>query len=235
MNRTPRYTSRTGLSLTEIMVVLVIGILLVGVLTPNLAAFFLLDQRSAARELALLYEQLHDEAVMRNVTFRVAYDLRNNTYEVQVGDPKVLIHTNPEAREDFEAIIQRRMDQMTETERQEFLSKRKQFQKLDARFKTKFELPSGTVFGGVYTPQYPEMMRPEDLDEDFDGIVYSYIFANGQSEHAVILMVTDGEEDDGYTIEVEPLSGAVRLHGEVIDWEDSHDFVPDEAPDLPSQ
>lgn len=233
--RSPRFTSRSGLSLTEIMVVLVIGILLIGVLTPNLAAFFLLDQRSAAKELALLYEQLHDEAVMRNVTFRVAYNLRTNTYEVQVGDPKVLIHTDPQKREEFEDMVRRRMDQMSDAEREEFLGKRRQFQKLDARFKTAFELPSGTVFGGVYTPQYEEMMRPDDLDEDFDGIVYSYIFANGQSEHAVILMVTEGDEDDGYTIEVEPLSGAVRLHGEVIDWEDSHDFVPDEAPDLPSQ
>lgn len=232
--RGPRFHSRSGLSLTEIMVVLVIGILLVGVLTPSLASYFMLDQRSAAKQLALLYEQLHDEAVMRNVTFRVAYNLRANTYEVQVGDPKVLIHTDPDKREEFEEMIQRRMNQMNEAEREQFLGKRKQFQKLEARFKSNFELPSGTVFGGVYTPQYPEMMRPDDLDEDFDGIVYSYIFANGQSEHAVIQLITEGDEDDGYTIEVEPLSGAVRLHGEITDWEDSHDFVPDEAPDLPN-
>lgn len=218
----------------EVMVVLAIAIVLMGVLIPSLASFFMLDQRQAAKDLTTLYQQLHDEAVMRNVTFRVAYNLRENTYAVQVGDPRALIHTNADEREEFEALIKRRMDQMSEEERREFLAKRKVFSQLDARFKSNFTLPSGTVFGGVYTPQYEEMVKPSDLDEDDDGIVYSYIFANGQSERAIILLVTEGDEEDGFTIEVEPLSGAVRLHGEVIDWKDTQDFVPSEGPNLQS-
>ena len=58
--------------------------------------------------------------------------------------------------------------------------------------------------------------------------------ASGQAEHAVIWIHSEGDDSDGYTIEVEPLSGAVKLHNELIDWEDSYDFVPDEAPDLPT-
>ena len=222
------------MSLMEVMVVLVIAIVLMGVLIPSLASFFMLDQRQAAKDLTVLYQQLHDEAVMRNVTFRVAYNLRQSTYEVQVGDPRALIHTTVEEREEYESRLKRRLELMSDEERQAYQSKLKTFTQLDARFKSNFVLPSGTVFGGVYTPQYGEMVKPSDLDEDDDGIVYSYIFANGQSEHAVILLVTEGDEEDGFTIEVEPLSGAVKLHGEVIDWKDSQDFVPSEGPNLPS-
>ncbi len=60
------------------MVVLAIAIVLMGVLIPSLASFFMLDQRQAAKDLTTLYQQLHDEAVMRNVTFRVAYNLRHS-------------------------------------------------------------------------------------------------------------------------------------------------------------
>lgn len=230
--RARRRGSRSGMSLMEVMVVLVIMLLLVGVLVPSLASMFMLNQRQAARQLTILYEQLHDEAVMRNVTFRVAYNLRSNTYEVQVSEGQTLIHTNREDREEFEELIRRRMDLMNEEEKASFLGRRKEFSKLEARFASNFELPSGTVFGGVYTPQYDEMVTVDDLDDEDDGIVYSYIFANGQAEHAVITLVTEGDDEDGFTIEVEPLSGAVRMHGEVIDWRDSFDFVPDDGPDL---
>lgn len=217
----------------EVMVVLVIAIVLIGVLVPSLTAFFMLDQRKAAKELTLLYAQLHDEAAMRNVTFRVAFNLRSNTYQVEVSDTQALIHTTSDEREEYEDYVERRLDVMTDEERAEFTRQSNAFSSLEARFKSKFELPAGTVFGGVYTPQYGEMVMRDELDEDDEGIVYSYVFANGQSEHAVILLVSEDDVEDGFTIEVEPLSGAVRMHGEIIDWEDSFSFVPDEAPDLP--
>ena len=74
----------------------------------------------------------------------------------------------------------------------------------------------------------------DDFDDDEPAKVFSYVFPNGQAEHAVIWLVSDDEPDDGYTIEVEPLSGAVKLHNELIDFEDSFEFVPDEAPDVPA-
>ncbi|MCB9674192.1 MAG: hypothetical protein H6737_03695 [Alphaproteobacteria bacterium] len=230
-----RRTSRRGLTVTEVAVVLVIAIVLIGVMMPTLSNIFMLEQRQAAKDLALLYEQLHDEAVMRNVTFRVAYDLRSNTYEVQVGEPGALIFDNPRAREEFEEDLNRRLALMSEEEKAEFQSKRKPFESLGARFKTKFELPRNTVIGGVYTPQYGDMVKREDVmdDEDAEGKVFSYIFPNGQAEHAVIWIVDQYDDEDGFTVEIEPLSGSVHLHRELIDWEDSYDFVPNEGPDLP--
>lgn len=226
--------SRKGLTLTEVMVVLAILLLLVGIMVPSAESFFMLDQRKAGKELALLYEQLHDEAVMRNVTFRVAYNLRQDTYEVQVAESGALIFDNPRAREEFEETLNRKTNLMSDEEKAEFQKKRKNFQTLSTRFKTKFEMPSSARIGGVYTPQYEEMQTLDDLDEDSDGIIYSYIFPNGQAEHAVVWIVDANDPEDGFTIEIEPLSGSVHLHGELIDWDDSYDWVPSEAPSLPN-
>jgi Tfp pilus assembly protein PilE len=220
------------MTLTEIMVVLVIAIILLGVLVPSLTSFFLLDQHRAAKELALLYEQLHDEAVMRNVTFRIEYDLAAGTYQVQAAESGALIFDNARARQEWAEAEERRQRNMSEEELAAHKRRQANFAKLEARFKTDFKLPSGTVFGGFYTPQYEEMVHLRDLDED-NPKVWSYVFPNGQSEHTVIWIGTEGEEEqDGYTIEVEPLSGAVKLHGRLIEWDESYDFVPDEAPDL---
>lgn len=225
---------RRGMTLTEVMVVIVIGLILMGVLAPSMMSFLLLDQHASAKELAMLYEQLHDEAVMRNVTFRIEYDLQSGHYQVQVAESGALIFDNPRSREEFEENEARRTRYMKEDELAAFNRKRANFAKLEARFKTDFELPSGTVFGGVYTPQYEEMVKRDRRGADENSKVYSYIFPNGQAEHTVVWIHSEGDDSDGYTIEVEPLSGAVKLHGRLIDWEDSYDFVPDEAPDLPS-
>jgi len=226
-------SGRRGMTITEVMVVLVIAIILIGVMAPSLSSVFMLEQRQAAKNLAILYEQLHDEAVMRNVTFRIAYDLRNSEYQVQVGEPGALIFDNPRARAEYEADLERKLDLMSEEERAEYQSKRKPFEDLGARFRTKFDLPRNTVIGGVYTPQYGEMVMREDLDEDDSGVVFSYIFPNGQAEHAVVWLVDSRDSEDGFTIEIEPLSGSVHLSNELVDWDDSYDFVPDEGPDLP--
>ncbi|MEZ4322765.1 MAG: hypothetical protein R3F61_35180 [Myxococcota bacterium] len=224
------------MTVTEVAVVILIGLILVGVLAPAVSNILMLEQRQAAKDLALLYEQLHDEAVMRNVTFRIAYNLRAGTYEVQVGEPGALIFDNPRAREEFEEDLDRRTRLMSEEEKAEFAQKRKPFESLGARFKTQFDLPSSTAFGGVYTPQYGEMIKPGDLDEDDEGtgIVYSYIFPNGQAEHAVVWLVDSEDDEDGFTVEIEPLSGSVHLSSELVDWRDSYDFVPQQGPDLPS-
>jgi len=51
-----------------------------------------------------------------------------------------------------------------------------------------------------------------------------------------LIWITEDEDDpeEGYTVEVEPLSGKVHVHGELIDFEDSFEWVPDEGPDLPT-
>ena len=236
-------SSRRGMSLIEIMVVFALLLLMVAVLIPSLQSIFSLQQRQAAKQLVLLYQRLHDEAVLQNVSFRIAYDLENGTYKVESGEAGMLIFDSAEARE--EAAEQRRskLALMNDEERVQHEKARKPFEKLSKDLDESFDLNPGIMLGGLYTPQYGKMVRPTALGGDavemvdakgevVPGVLYSYVFSTGFTEHTVIWVVDEDDPESGYTVEVEPLSGQIHLHGELIEWEDRYDFVPDEGPGL---
>ncbi len=222
----------------EVMVVIAILLFLLAVLVPSVMSILQLRQRKAATDLALLYNQLHDEAVLYNATFRVRYDLHANTYKVDVGETRAVIYSSPEQREKYEEEHQRRLALMNDEERKKFLAAHRPFKKLQTKFQTDFDMPRGTQIYAVYTPQYGKMMtleELEELDEEQDKEMFSYVFSTGFTEHTLIWITDDVEDpEDGYTVEVEPLSGKVHIHGELVGFEDSFEWVPDEGPDLPT-
>ena len=69
---------------------------------PALNGLLDLKQRAAAKELAQTYTWLLDEAALRNVAFRVVYNLDRGTWAIEAGDPNTLVFTNPEKREEFD-------------------------------------------------------------------------------------------------------------------------------------
>jgi prepilin-type N-terminal cleavage/methylation domain-containing protein len=228
--------SRRGLSLVELMVVIALLLVLFAVLVPSVRAVFGLEHRKAALRLTSLFQQLHDEAILRNVTFRVAFNLDANTFDVEVGEGNAVIFADPEAKERFDEDTKRRVALMDEKELAEYRSNQQPFEKLGAQFQTSFEMPSGLQIGGVYTPQYGHMVTKDEKrdheDEDQPHIVYTYVFPTGISEHTVIWL-TEGNGDDGWTVEVEPASGNVRMSGELLPWDQTQDWIPDEGPELP--
>jgi len=222
------------MSLLEIMVSIAILLVMSVVVVGGMNSVFGLDNRKAARKLALAYERLNDEAVMRNRTYRIVYYLNQNSYVIEAGEPGALIAASPEAREEHERRMAAKLSAMSEEEHAHWLHKNKQpFESL-GEGRMEVQLPNGMVFGGVYTPQYGELVEPDGADdEDEQQRVESYVMSNGFTEHTIIQLVSVADPDDGYTIEVQPLSGEVVLHGELIDWRDAFAHVPDEGPSLP--
>ncbi|MFK7927232.1 MAG: hypothetical protein AB8H79_03540, partial [Myxococcota bacterium] len=187
-----------------------------------------------------------DEAMMRNVTFRVAYHLEDRYYQVEVSPDSALLFTDPDKRAEFEAALQEKMERKASRFASEddmavdeggLAIDEAAFTQLQDKFLKKFDLPDGIVFGGVYTPAYGEMVEPssddpEDMDEDEKTVVYSYVLPSGIAEHTVVTLVREDDPKYGYTVEVEPMTGLVRVDKEVRDHRDRFDFVPDEGPDL---
>ena len=264
MHLTPR-ASRQGLTLIEILV----SIAIIGVLTlvavPTLGGILDVQQRTAARELAQTYIWLVDEAKLRNVSFRIRYNLDRNTWKVEMGDPNTLVYGDPEAREQAEEKLAEQMARFTEREKEEAQSgdamdlrglggfsfgsdddeaEEERVQKAqtwegldDPMFTTEQTLPYNAIFHYVWTPQYGEEGArasedgpPDDPEED--SLAYTYIFPDGSAEHTVIRIITPGDEEDGWSIEVEPLTGAVSIHGDIVDPQDSMSWLPEEGPDL---
>ena len=110
---------RVGMTLIEIAVVIAIILMIGAVALPALNGFLLMEQSAAAKNLGITFKYLRDEAALRNVTFRVAFDLDKRTYEVQVGDPRTLIFLTPDERVAYEDALEDKLASTTEREREE--------------------------------------------------------------------------------------------------------------------
>lgn len=231
--------SRRGISLMEVMVVIAIMLVLIAVMVPATRSVLQLQQRSAGRKLAVTYERLHDEAVMRNRTFRIVYYLDEDRYVVEAGEAGALIAASPEERDAYMLEVAEKLKYMDEEQKREWYhSKAQPFESLGADGRMEVELPSGVKLGGVYTPQYGRVVRPgeelENAGEDETLKVMSYVMNSGFTEHTLVWLVDAGDPEDGWTIEVEPLSGVVHLHGELLDIHDVRNEIPEEGPTLPN-
>jgi prepilin-type N-terminal cleavage/methylation domain-containing protein len=240
---------RRGMTLIEIMVVMAIIALVTAVAIPSLSAVFAFQQRGAVKELAQTYTWLIDEAALRNVTFRIVYSLDRRTWKVEVGDPDTLVFATPEEREKADEELRDEMSRYTESELEAGAADAEADEEEDGASSGRFEgltgdvftseqeLPSGTMFLFVYTPQYPiEGVRPSDEppeDPADEAVAYSYVFADGSTEHTLVRIVDSDDQEDGYTLEVEPGSGRVRIENEELSPEDALAWLPEEGPELP--
>jgi len=230
----PGRRARSGFTILEVLVVVAILVALVAVVGATLSNVLALEQRRLARDLALTYERLHDEAILRNVTFRVTYHLDEGYYEVAVGDPDTLIFDDPDAREQAEEDQKEKLERYSEEEAAAAAASEVRFETVTTFETRRIELPSGTAFGGVYTPQYDDIVRPTGSadPEDF-AVVHSYLFPSGFSEPTVVQIVEIDDPEEGFTVVVEPLSGRVRLLPTVVDQHDAFEESPPSPPDLP--
>jgi hypothetical protein len=211
---------------------------------PSMNAIFDVQQRGAARELALTYKYLVAEAAMRNVTVRVAYNLDSSSYRIEVGEPGATIFSDPEARAVADEELRAAARRLTKEEREtlaaggevEGFDQGGRFQGLTAPgFATDVKLPENTMIAWAWTPQYGEAVVPSDETPDAPEdarIVYSYVFANGEAEHTVVRLADRNDPDDGYTVEVQPLSGVVSVDSEITDIGASMSWLPTEGPTL---
>jgi len=235
--------SRRGLTLIEILVALAVMALVAAISIPTIDGLLSLKQRSAAKDLAQTYTWLLDEAALRNVAFRMVYNLDKSTWLIEAGDPATLVFSNPDAREDHDEKVEDDMAKYTKREIAEGAGDdeeetRGRFTGLgNIAFKSAQTLPSGTRFSFVYTPQYedegltPTEDGPPDDEED-EQVAYTYVFPDGTAEHTVVRIVDEDDETDGWTIEVLPISGEIRLTSDLIDPSESMEWIPEEGPEI---
>ncbi len=225
---------RSGMTLLEVIVVIAIALVLTAVMAAGISSMFSLNQRSAASQLAITYTLLREEAVLRNQTFRVAYHLDGNYYQVEMGDPNVLIFKDEDQRKDYESERHSKLTRQT-AEQVEADDPLGGFMAVAPFEGERVDLPGGTVFGGIKTPQYNDMVRPSGGEEDEEDplVVYSYVFPTGFTEPTVVQLVDKDNDRRGFTIIVDAMTGSVRMEPEIIDSRDAFRDHPDEGPSFP--
>jgi len=85
----------------ELVIVLALLAVFLLVAAPSLRAVFGVDLHKAAREMASTLRYVQDEATLRNVTMRIAYDLDNNRWWVEAADGPARIFRNRDEKEAF--------------------------------------------------------------------------------------------------------------------------------------
>jgi prepilin-type N-terminal cleavage/methylation domain-containing protein len=227
-----------GLTLVEIMIVIaLLGVIaLVGV--PIVNNVFAVQQRAAIQNIAQTYVWLGEEAQLRNVCFRLAINLDQNSWKIEIGDANALVFSNPDEAKEYSEAIESKMRRFTKRQREEEgLDEKKtpsQFDKMDeSAFTTEHVLPDGLYFSFVYTPQYGEDgIRPNDEfpdDPEDERIAYSHIFPDGSAEHTVI-QIMEYDDEQPLSLIIEPLSGKVQVTTELREPTESLSWVPEEGP-----
>lgn len=102
--------SRAGLSLIELIVVMALVAALMFVLLPAVAAGFGATRRAATSDLAATLRFVRDEAVVRNVPMRLAFDLDANTWWVEAADGPVRIFRDRGEREAFSEFLEQKKE-----------------------------------------------------------------------------------------------------------------------------
>ena len=70
------------MTLIEILVVLAMMAVIAAVALPSLSSLAGWSQRATAKELGQTYRWMMDEAALRNVTFRIAFNLDARTWKL---------------------------------------------------------------------------------------------------------------------------------------------------------
>lgn len=237
------HRARRGVTLIEILVVIGVVMLMAAVLAPSMASVFMLEERAAARKIASMFERLHDEAVLRNTTYRVVFYLDDHAYEIQSGPIEALVFSDPESRERFERRQRDRRDKLSEEDLAQ-LRQRDAFQPAEGELHGRFKLPDGSRIHSILTPQYEDPVTPTDAPhagrrrtsrrDNEPNVASVHFFANGFAEAAVVKLNSPDAPNDGYTITVDPLSGRVSFHYELLDLRDQWRFIPNRPPSLPN-
>lgn len=230
---------KKAFTVIELVIVLAVLAVIAAISVPALSSILSIEQHSAIKEMGQTLTWLQEEAALRNVAFRMEINLDRSTWKVEQGDPTSLIFATPEEAEEFREEQKDKMKRFTKRQAEEnninLDEDPSKFDSIeDPMFTTGAELPSGLVFDFVYTPQYGDdgvEPNPELPDEPEDeAIAYIHIFPDGTAEHAVIRIINIDDEEDGYSLEMEPMGGGIRLTDEIVDPQDSLSWLPDEGP-----
>ena len=176
-----------GLTLIEIIVVMSIIAIFTVIAIPRFQSKLSLHIKKQARMLSGTIRFLYTQAAIKNVTYRLHYDLTNQTYWVEKSSEAVRLTSADELHKtkwDEEKKTEPKF-----TEDKDLLKKPVQLQKRIKFKDIKTELSSDPIT---------------------EGHAYTHFFPSGYVEQTRIRL--ESETGDVYTIEVQPLTGLAKVY-----------------------
>ncbi len=175
-----------GITLIEILVAMAIIAIFTVIAIPRFQDKLKLNLKKQARMLSGTIRFLYNQAAIKNVTYRLNYDLTNQTYSVEKSSEAVRLTSPEESRSKWD---EEKKTGPKFTEDKELLKKPVQLQK---RIK----------FKDIKTE-----ISKEPITE---GHAYTHFFPSGYAEQTRIRL--ESETGDIYTIVVQPLTGLAKIY-----------------------
>lgn len=203
---------REGMTLIEMMIVVVLIALAATGVTYSLGALTRTHLRSACMRVAAGARYAYNRAISQGTTVRLTFDLGASTMGFEEAHGSItLARTTDSRREDIERDAEEGVDsaavdpweaaraRLEDTLRPSFGAS--PFSALEGRRYEAAELADGVRITRLWTPHEAE---PRE-----EGTGHIYFFPNGQTENAV-LWVSDGS-DRVFSVEIHPLTGRARV------------------------
>jgi type II secretory pathway pseudopilin PulG len=153
------------------LVVLGIIVLIMAVAMPTVSSYFQISLNSATRDLASNIKEAYNSAVITGKVYRLAFDLKENAFWVEVGPAEVLLDT----KSSLEKTARKKK---FEPERDSAATASSGFTMDKLITRKKISLPRGVIFEDIVNQLSPE---PQTV-----GTVYSHFFPSGLSEQTII-------------------------------------------------
>ncbi len=224
--RSRRHRSQ-GLTLIEIMVVIVIMAMVVGGVSYGFSAVTRSKLRGTATNIGAAARVAYSYAISNGVTTRVVFDAAQRTIAIEQASGVVVL-ANPDDEEgqasggaiDPWAAARQRVETP-----QDPVHSPASFGPLtreDGSTMEKYQpskLPGSVRYLRMYLPHEPS---PRD-----DGVGAIYFFPNGTTEHAVIQLTDDSEHV--FSVEIHPLTARARVHSFAFEPEPIGDDPEDQS------
>jgi general secretion pathway protein H len=219
-----RRAPRSGFTLLEILIVLVIVGLMSGMSIRGLRSLAKSDLRASTSRMSGAVRYLFDRASTTGKYHRLVIDVDEGRYWAEVSDDRFYIPREPETEASVKklAALQGQVDEkerrsaemaaasgdvdLSKVQAQDFRPKRVRF----GAFKETTLKPvkmKNTKVVDVYTPRLAESVT--------HGRAYIYFFPLGQTEPAIVHL-SDLSGETFYSLVVHPITGRVRIYNEYV-------------------
>lgn len=190
---TPTSSNRSGFTLIEILIVIMLIGLIMGLGLPTLGVGLKVNIEKSAREMANTIRTAYDESVLKGTVYRIAIDLDKNEYWVEAGSRDFLMLTQEQQDQE-----RRRIDRMSSEERKKM---GQPFTMAQSVTKRKQSLAHGVHFTDVMLQRIPDPIK--------GGVAYAHIFPHGFVEKLTIHLKDDFDRES--TLFVNSVTGKSKV------------------------
>ena len=200
-----------GFTLFELLVAIAIAGLAMTAVLSQMGRVLDRDFKSSSSKLARTIRYLYNKSSTENIAIRLVFDFENSSYMVEASsDPVSLVHERFADKKEEEAKKEAKEAEKKEGEEDLIQPREPVFGPTESYLLKPIHLPEGVFFKDIYAEHQIERVSA--------GKAYIYFFPQGYVEKAIINL-RDEEDEVHYSLDVNPISGAVKIEAEYKDPE----------------